>query len=1174
MNRVLILAALSIMVSQLSPGDSPQVIPQEKKGVPASQQQLNIPPRHAQLALPETLIAGTFRIAVDSWDAPSKSQNTKLPSGIGRIQFNCPKAWVHPSWTDLHMISTTFEVVSDVTDSLSQLHISEARILKSDVRIGDQLQVSLPERQTIGLRREDRSALIGVFKKTAALPGIRVRFSDVEWLGVTTSTVTLTAGFAWYPTSPASPEPPAEVAIAPGFILAIDSMAITPLTASVRGTVLLPPCMVGSEQCGRASVKLPMSQITAGCQLYREVPDSLLNPLTIGETDITIAGHGYTIDFSTSQSDASMSPALPGSWEGVVLHSGMTPDPGPDTVISNRGYLRAKYKFTGGLVIATGFAGRLHLVHPFVFRSLDPFDYLIRIEPPNAFILLDSCRVVGGEFVGNRIRMPVAAIRDLYGHPLSADYDTLRVQRTMDLFGTVKVPGGFTWGEYSRTRGEPRFFRLGPDSLKPAADGFFFISAAPTKPFYPVVAETFTAPVLAATYQQAKLQGLQGITIPSTGRRKFTILTQDVPGTDSASRKLEFDAKSVATTWMNVISTGVHTEIRIFAWTDQQPTSELGPTWCGLPKYLGERPFKVTFRDDSKRKEKIMKMRFVESSTWESDLQGEVFFDMPVNDSVRFKNLVFTSTAEAGGAEIDLTRPLTMDYWGVQAVPKDSTKSAGVLCVKLGVIYLTAAGIYEPRHFAEPFWLTWGEIKASGNLGRLFFDYNCVGQRFDDFSYSPSFVKLSDYVPSAPSDSGCIVTFGTLAFNFFGTKPLWVYDWKSTHRAGDPFDGRTVRTPAASAFGSGTSDLHLVRDWGDGVANLDFTVDYDSLMQEGFVGQGKATISKFVLFATPLSGKIDVKAERSCISLSKESETNLNLSGLFTSSGMSNIWGCACIVGEKLERLAVGGELSANAGAGFSILARTGGSVTMVIGYSPTRTDMLIAGDAFIVLGPGNAELIGYASFTLDRDVGYAEGYAKGILKMDALIAGISGQGELQWHLGTDNETIQGRVAVSAYGMGWPAAGAGVEAGMWIGINSDKSKIWVMDGISGRFGLNKGGLPAKITGFYAYLSFSASMSWYVVSGGYQVYAGVGAVVGYGKDSGAGFGLIGNVGVYVWGKILGGLVSADAWGNLQMVVGIPPAFSGEIGLEACVLWVICGSVTVHGGFNSEQGFFLY
>jgi hypothetical protein len=859
----------------------------------------------------------------------------------------------------------------------------------------------------------------------------------------------------------------------------------------------------------------------------------------------------------------------------VVLKTGTTPDPPAEIVLSNRGYLKAKYNFANGLISSSGLEARLDLTSIFGFRTVEPMGYLVVLRPADSYLKLGACGVQGGQFHSGEIQLPFAAIRDESGGVVKARYDTLRVQNDMDLFGAVKVPGGFTWGEFFKTAGSPKFYQLGADPGGASAEGYFYLAARHLRPYYPVVGGVFTQPSTYPPETELENQGVQGITLTNVGHRQFTIWTQDVPAvTILFPKKLSFAAESVYPSWMNVIGTGVHTEVRVSKYTGQADTVRLGPTWSTNPRYLGETPFNVSFKADQDTKQRQMRMQFVESATWFSDFDGKIRLGGPVNGSAAFTNLTFTSTANAGGAQLDLSHPLTLDYWGVTAVPKDSTKSAGIVCVKLGVIYLTAAGIFEPRHFTTPFWLTWGEMKASGNMGRLFFDYNSGGQGFDRFPYSPSLVRLSDYRPSAPSDSGFVITYGSLAFNFFGAKPLWVYDWKSPGRMGDPYLGRTVRIPASTPYGAGGTDLHLLRNWGDGVADLNFTVAYDSVVQNGFGGPGSASVNKFVVFSAPLPGFIDVKAGRSCFTLNHETDVTVALAPLMTTSALAKVWGCGCIVGESLERVAVGGELSANNGAGFSLVARSAGVVSVVMGFSPSRTDFLLAGDAYVVLLTSNAEIVGYMTLTIDRDIGYAEGYAKGIVTMDAIVSGLSGQGEFQWHIGTDNETIQGRVAVSMYGMGWPAVGAGLEAGLWFGINTNKDNIWVMDGISGRFGLNKAALPQYVTGLYAYLSFSASVSYYIVSGGYQVYAGVGAFAGYGHTTGAGFGVIGNVGVYVWGKILGGLVSADAWGDLQIIIGVPPAFQGTLGLDACVLWVFCGSVTVNAGFNANQGFYLY
>jgi hypothetical protein len=157
---------------------------------------------------------------------------------------------------------------------------------------------------------------------------------------------------------------------------------------------------------------------------------------------------------------------------------------------------------------------------------------------------------------------------------------------------------------------------------------------------------------------------------------------------------------------------------------------------------------------------------------------------------------------------------------------------------------------------------------------------------------------------------------------------------------------------------------------------------------------------------------------------------------------------------------------------------------------------------------------------------------------------------------------------VSIYG--W-TAGLGAEAGFFLGMNAPKSTAWVMDGINGRFGLNKAALPDNLTGFYAYFSVTQQVNLFIVSGGYQVYVGMGAFV----DLTPGFYVVGSVGVRIWGEILGGLVGASAWGQLTIVAGLPyPAFEGEIGMSACVLWVFCGSVDVHAGFNHNDGFYLH
>lgn len=308
-----------------------------------------------------------------------------------------------------------------------------------------------------------------------------------------------------------------------------------------------------------------------------------------------------------------------------------------------------------------------------------------------------------------------------------------------------------------------------------------------------------------------------------------------------------------------------------------------------------------------------------------------------------------------------------------------------------------------------------------------------------------------------------------------------------------------------------------------------------------------------------------------CFTMSAEASHDINLSVVANFSSMGKIWGCGCIVGESLERVVVGGELSSGFGVGSSLAARGGAMVAMKLSFLPTQTKISIMGDMYVLLATSvNAEVSGMAELTEDHGVGFVEGYLKGTVSLSTFMDGISAEGELQWHFGLDYQMIQGRVAVGIYG----PVSLGMESGVFLGNNCPKDKIWVTDGINGRFSFNKGGLPTRLSGMYAFISVSSSVNLYVVSGGFEVYVGVGAFLGTSPPVGSGFGVIGNVGVRIWGEILGGLVSASAWGNLQFIIGIPPAFEGSIGLEACVLWVFCGSVDIHCGYNHDDGFYLY
>ncbi|OFY57121.1 MAG: hypothetical protein A2V50_04850 [Bacteroidetes bacterium RBG_19FT_COMBO_42_10] len=1115
-----------------------------------------IPPK----VLPDTLIAAGFKIAVESWDSPSKSLDPTLPSGLGRINFNCAPSFVIFPWEGFKLFKKKFFVVQTLKDSVNEFLLNEAQLIKADVKPGEVLELEMPGRVKASEMIMDKKLILDFYKDLSP-KGIRVAFRDVKWNAPTEPVEVLTEGFAWYPTIPPIPVPPAVLVLSSGFKLEIDSLAITPDIAKVKGNLCLPKNMISTTECTCYKLPVPLTEITPDCEFYVDQPDSSYNPFFIGETDIIVQGEGFVIDFSSTQSPAGVVPPLADSWKGVLLRDGETVTTVADSVISNRGYVKASYSFTNAQIISTGMLAKLNVDSPFEFHSLDPFGYQINFE--SGFLNIKSSKITDGEFNDARIALPLKAIRNQVMARVLTGVLTLKVQPDMDLFGDVEINSSLVWGEYSITSGQPKFYQIDHDPAKPH-NGNFYLAARWIRPYYPVSGTTWVNPSFVFPIDSMlEDQRIQGVTIKPINHKKFTIWTKDLPASDTLNG-LSFPKELVMNTWLNVIRTGVHAEVFLFLKTKGIDSLMLGPTWSDM--YLGVKPFNSAFDVPLVGNEpRFMRMQFVESAVWDADFKGYITLGGGINDTVAFYDMMFTSTANNAGGKLDLSTPAEMEYWGVQLVPKDPSKSAGVICVKLGVIYLTAAGIYEPRHYAEPFYLTWGEIKASGDLGRLFFDYNNVGQRFDRFYYTPHFVALSPY---APPDSGYVHTSGSLSINFFGAKILSISDYKSTNSS-SPFDERNIVLRSEAHMDSPPSDLHWTRSWAGEMAFLDFNMVYDSLIQDGFLGIGFADI---LGITGNLSASIRVKFEGSCFSIFEDFAHDFGLGPLAYFGAMGNIWGCGCIKGESLEKIVIGGELSSSAGVGASILARMGSLVGIIFSYEPTRTMLELNGDLFIVIAEQNIEATAFAFFVFDRGEGYVEGHLKGTIDMGGIVAGVSGEGELQWHIGLDYHTIQGKIAVEIFGFGYlMGGGVGVETGLFLGLNAPKEKAWVMDGISGKFGLNKNLLPAHLTGFYAFASVKMAVNIaYIISGGYQVYTGLGAFVDLGS-----FALVGNVGVKIWGSILGGLVSASAWGNLQLVAGLPnPGFEGAIGLEACVLWVACGSVDVHCGYNNTDSFYIY
>jgi len=475
---------------------------------------------------------------------------------------------------------------------------------------------------------------------------------------------------------------------------------------------------------------------------------------------------------------------------------------------------------------------------------------------------------------------------------------------------------------------------------------------------------------------------------------------------------------------------------------------------------------------------------------------------------------------------------------------------------------------------------------ADGNLGELFFDYNSYGQRFDKQKFSPYHIVLSRYISgeASPSEEAYLAVCGTVHFNFFGSAFVNVKDAYYSSSS-DPYKNRYVAVPDTGEASCDPTDLHLKGTWsnvlGDDLLTFDFPdadMDYNETIQEGFIGTGSSSVS--FIHSNGLGATIEIHTDAIDICL-KASETHDVDFGLFASlGGISEVYGCIRIEGPTFQRITIGGYLEHSTSAGFGILApKTGYLTTVNFSLTPNSCQFYASGTLALAVAGTAVDVYGSVYLGVDFTKASAEGDVQGRINCNSVMSGLEGEGQVTWYVDPTTQGIQGRVSIQV--CSWTGSG-GLEGGIFIGHNFPKSKAWVLQSASGRFGISDTLLPDKLTGLYGYGQVSFSINLYVFGGGIEIYVGAGAFseVPSGVSTAwemTGIGLpyvLGSAGVYVHGEILGGLVSASAWGSLTLRGPILVYFEGKFGLEGCVLWVFCGSVEITAGISPNDGYYMY
>jgi len=1109
---------------------------------------------------------GGFTLYVESYEKRAwdfKKGAITGANGVAWVSFEC-----HPKFVILTPFGLTvtqaLSVVDLVQDATKQISIADARKLDPTYTVGSSVQMQIP----IYARTGDQiaEAIQDQIRWTLQPKGdIKVRFENLMIVpGSTPGTGLVQAGVANYPTSPADPET-VTLPIA-GFTLYLHKLSFDPHAATANGELEMPVSIVepGSGHPGRIS--LGDFTITSDCRFRRLLPSAAFGPWSVGNTEMLIQGKGVTVDFDDTWVAPGVAnnsdPAHP-VWRGVILEHGETVA-AKDPIISNSGYLRAFYKFNQAEITEPGLKGTFELAKQFEFMSLEPAGYHVALSRGHVDLL--NSAVSSGVFSDDKLAAPKQAARSSSGEVIAACQE-LTLDANLDLKGFAKVAGHIRWGEYTLHSSAPTFYEVAEPQF-----ARFYLSGTYKTDYFPIDASgSFVEPFGLAV--DPATTGMQGLTLFFP--KRFTILTPDTPDEKPLVFLASSDGNRTTANWLNISFGGVHGRLSKMT-TEDGSNTDLGPVKQSF--YVGKEPFHAAAGSGKEpRFQYNITARFASSAVYDCDMRGTLHFPMPVDSDMEFSNMSFTSTAQNAGAKLPFTNPLKLSYWGLEMVKKPGVTSAGMMSVRTGQVFFTAAGIREQRHFPMPFYLNWGEMLASGALRRLVFDYNSAGQKFDRFHYTPSFVRLSDYDAANPSKQAFLKVAGTAHIDFFGTKYINLHDIYDASKPGDPFSSRVITLASDSSPGLfAPTDTKLTGKWSDDLGGLDFTYKYDDSAQDGFVGTGKMG---FLGISGVLDASIVVKAERICMSVHETVRHDFTLGPVAHFGAMNSITGCGCIENGQLERVMLEAKLEDTADVNVLLRSAGYGSVSWLL--TPSISQLEIEGDMYLSLLTGaNLEVQGHSKFTMDRAHDFVEGEVDGKLDTSTALGGssVSADGQLNWHLGKGDrdsyQSIQGKLAVKIV---TPMSGLGTEGGFYVGINAPKSEAWVLAGTD-KFKLNMDPLPDRLTGLYGYAKLTRSINLYVFSGGIEAFAGLGGFVqsAPGTSSGLEHGLpfvVGNVGLHIWGEILGGAVSADGWADLNVIAPYPFSFQGTLGLEGCAAWVFCGSVDVTAGLNSSEGLFV-
>ncbi|HOT07846.1 MAG TPA: hypothetical protein PLI05_11220 [Methanotrichaceae archaeon] len=1098
--------------------------------------------------LPKRLLIGDFVLDAVSYNDLSRERTARLPSGLSGtawLRLGCIRGNMRildirdcSLATRTVLIRNRREIVLAVAHPQTQVSLQEALKYRPDAAIGQSLDIPAE-----------------ILPAPAKEEGVLVAFeySRAEPAGRSRDTVRIVEGKAWYPDLSKKDEP-LKVQYE-GFTLIIKALLVTPEGGRATIDLQLPDCLSDRDTCGPAMLALGEVDFSPTCEFSSQSTEGTFGPWIMPVSGLVVSGKGFVAQFPAP----SGTPSLVNPFRGLMLAAGEATGKDLIPAESNTGYLAGLYTFSSATVTSQGFCGSLTLASPVSFDAANPRGYSITANA--AKIKISQCRISSGSIDDGVVELPAKAVcRGSGSGRVKARYSSLNIDSEMDLSGEVHFDkSSICWGQLSDPARQIAAWGATLTDI-----GYLYLPNGPRSSYCPDQGSGFKA--ISISYPiipKLKAAGIAGITV-------LDLSDVQVHSMDRKGGRNNPISFPYIDGWIRIVSSGIDGQILAI--------ERLGEDYnLGNPSrrgYLAQVPFTSSLGPLEKG---MMLGCFISSAVCDCDLRGRLELPEPCGFPLRFTNMMATSTADLIGGDIRLENPTTTyDYWKVELVPM-GTSDLGVLSIRTGRIILTAAGIWEKLHFAEPFRVTWEEIFPTGNIGEIFFSFNSFGQMFDKMPFSAHHLKLSEY--RAGATDGYLFAAGTVHFDFFGPVYANIRDARNDAQPNTPHFGRLVTVPEAGENGWEPTNLSIRGEWNASRATFvypDKDMDYNQAAQHGFIGSGTASLS--FINSPHLESRVEIHSDAIDIRISTKMTHEVDVGLYARLGGISELCGCARIEGALLKQISLHGWLERCVATGTGILApKAGAVVETLISVTPTSCTYAASGVMTISIGGADVDASGSAFLYIDHATKTAEGQFDGRIDCNSAMVALQGRGQVTWYISPTVLAFQGSIMVAVNC--W-TGGIEMEGGIFLGYNVPKSQAWVLQKASPHYGISDYLLPDTLTGIYGYGRIAFGVNFYVFGGGVEIFVGLGGFMdtpaGYSSDiDTTGYLLpyfLGRGGFYLHGEILGGLVSAEGWATLQL---IEPSlnFEGSLGLRGCVLWVLCASVSVTAGISSRGEFYL-